>query len=248
MPSTLVHAAIGALVAAGLLGREFDWRALVIVVGFAAAPDLDTLLGIWVQGGHRTLLHTILLPLGLAIALYWDVAVRRVSAVRERWGHRGERVGWAAIAALLFAGIGPDLVTNGVNVLYPLQDQFYKISGKALVSDQRGFVQTFVELDPPTTAHQAEAINQSRTANASGGAANASPPPDNPKKSITGTAVGSTEDTHYSTGFDPSAGDTDPETERLFPLVQSGTELLLVALGAFVSTARLRVERRFGRR
>jgi len=218
MPSTLVHLAVGALVAAALLSWAYDARSLAVVLAVTALPDLDAILGIWVLGGHRALLHTLLLPLALAALLWWDIRGRETSWLRSRWGAKGARTAGVAVVALAVAGIGPDLVTNGVNVFYPLHDQFYKVDGHALLSTHDGFVQTFVDLSPPTTD--------------SGGGS-----------TVVGDPVGSTNDTHYETGVDPVRGDESGPVEREFPLVNSGMQLLLVVLGTGVAAGRLLEER-----
>lgn len=145
MPSTVVHVAFGALVATALL-REFDAPALAAVCGFAALPDVDTVLGIWVHGGHRAILHTLLLPALLGALVYWD-ARRDDSWLRRRFGRRAPRVVGVGVLALLFGGILPDLMTNGVNALYPLHDRFYTLTGRLELSNTRGVVQTFVEFE-----------------------------------------------------------------------------------------------------
>jgi len=216
MPSTLVHLAVGGLVAAGLLGAAFDKRALALCLAAAALPDVDTFIGLWVPGGHRAVLHTLLLPAVLGAALVVDE--RRNQRLRERYGARGVVVAGAALGALTFGGIGPDLFTNGVNAFYPLHDQFYKLSGEALLSNQRGFVQTFVEL------------SQGGSGGGGGGGG-------------TSAAVGSTEEVHYRTGVDVERGSDPKNVERTFPLVMSGTELLLVLTSAVVVGSRLLRER-----
>jgi hypothetical protein len=205
MPSTLVHLGIGATVAAALLGREFDARALGVVLLAVAFPDLDTFLGIWVQGGHRALLHTVLLPAALGVGLLADARYR--GRFVRRYGARGLRVAGVAVTAMAVAGIAPDLVTNGVNAFYPVYDQFIQITGELKLSNQRGVVQTFVEFESPEPA--------------------------------AGTSVGTTETTHYSTGVDPEAGAEPENVERVFPVVTSGMELLLVGVGVLTAGARL---------
>lgn len=204
MASTLVHVALAALLAAALLGPALDRRAVLVVLGATAFVDLDTFVGIVVEGAHRTAFHTFLLPALVAVVVYYDTRVRADSAL-ARWRPDGARVAWVAVVAVAVAGIGLDMVINGVNVLWPLHDQFYAVNGKALLSNQRGFVQTFVELEP------------------SGGG---SKPP------TTGTR-------HYSTGVDPSKGAEQKNAERVFPLVRSGWQLLLVVAGYGVLAVRL---------
>lgn len=139
MPSTLVHLALGALLAAGLLGDEFDGRALGLVLAVTAVPDLDTFVGLWLAGTHRALLHNALVPLLLGALVAYDTRV----AARSWLASRGAvRLAWVCVAAYALAGVGPDLVTNGVNLFYPVVDRFISLSGQVLVSDQRGLVQT----------------------------------------------------------------------------------------------------------
>ncbi|MFB6301148.1 MAG: metal-dependent hydrolase [Halobacteriales archaeon] len=143
MPSTVVHLALAGLIAAALLATEFDGRALVIVLAIVAIPDLDTLIGLVVPGTHRAALHTLLVPVVIAVLVFYDTRMRDESWLRRRWA--SERAGvivWTAIAAYVLAGIAPDLFFNGVNLFYPLHDRFYTINGDVLLSNERGLVQT----------------------------------------------------------------------------------------------------------
>lgn len=148
MPSTLVHVAIGALVAVALLREEFGWWSLGLVVAVAALPDLDAFVGLVLPGAHRSLFHTVFFPLVLAGVLFAEIR-RRDSVLLDRFGPPVRRVAGVSVLALVLGGIGPDLVTNGVNLFYPVQDNFLKVSGEVLLSNQRGFVQTFVDLSQP---------------------------------------------------------------------------------------------------
>lgn len=198
MPSTLVHLALGALLAAGLLGEEFDGRALGLVLVATAVPDLDTFIGIWLPGTHRALLHNLLVPLALAVLVAYD------TRVRERpWlsSPRAVRLAWASVAAYALAGVGPDLFTNGVNALYPVHDQFVSLSGRVWLTDQRGLVQTIWEGQQ--------------------------------------SARGTTKTVHYATGVDTAPGPDPPDRERIFPLVDTGFQLLLVLSAAVVTAGRL---------
>jgi hypothetical protein len=151
MPSTLVHVAIGGLVGAALLTTEFDARAIACVVAVAAVPDLDAFAGLALPGAHRSLLHSLLFPALVGVGLLYDTS-RTESVLRATFGTRGVRIAWVSLAALLCGGILPDLFTNGVNVFYPVVDAFYTVDGELLLSDQRGLVQTFVEVQPPEQA------------------------------------------------------------------------------------------------
>lgn len=141
MPSTVVHLAIAAILAAALLGHHFDRRSLAVVLAATAVPDLDTFLGMAIQGTHRAALHTLLVPLALASLVLWDTRYRERSFLR-RYDDRGVLVAWVAVAAYAFAGIGPDLFFNGVNPLYPVVDRFVELNGQVYLSNREGLVQT----------------------------------------------------------------------------------------------------------
>jgi inner membrane protein len=194
MPSTVVHVAFGALVATAFL-HEFDARVLAVVCAFAAFPDVDTFLGIWIGGGHRAILHTMLLPALLGLLILWDTR-RAESWLYARFGRNGPHVAAVGVIALTLGGIAPDLMTNGVNLFYPVHDRFYTFAGELKLSSTDGVVQTFVDLsDEP------------------GGG---------------GTVGGTTNNTHYYTGVDVERG-ADPENvERVFPVVASGMQLVVV--------------------
>lgn len=196
MPSTLVHVALAGLTAAALLGTAFGYRGVAVVLLVASLPDLDAFAGLVVGGAHRSLGHNLFLPMLTASLLAYDTELRTVSWLRERWGNWGVRTGWVAVFGLVVAGIGPDYVTNGVNLFWPLHDAFYSLDGKLVISNKRGIVQTFIDLTP----------EQTRT----------------------------TDDVHYSTGVDPAPGDEPKNPERVFPVVNAGWQLLVIATSASV--------------
>jgi inner membrane protein len=208
VPSTVVHCALAGLLAAGLLGDHFDGRAVAVVLAAAIIPDLDAFVGFFVSGGHRSVLHTLLFPLAGAALLSYDTHIREHSFVRERWRARGVRVAWVSIAAIVFVAIGLDLVGGGVNLFYPIYDQFYEISGKLLFSNNRGLVQTFVELGEGSEA-----------------------------------ARGTTGQYRIGSGIDPTRGAEPKTVERIFPVAQSGWQLLLIFTSIFVLAVRLYEER-----
>lgn len=208
MPSTVVHLGVAAVLAAALLADDLTPRRAGVVLAAAAVPDLDTFVGLAVTGAHRALLHTALFPLVLAALLVVDT--RRTGIVRSRYGAPGLRTAWVAVAAVAFAGIAPDLTTNGVNLLYPVHDEFVSADGRLLLSNQRGVVQTFVDLSPDRV-------------------------------------VQNTSNTAYFTGVDPQprnpGAEVEQSVERIFPVVGSGLQLLLVAVGFGALGARLVEER-----
>lgn len=209
MPSTIVHVALAGLLVAALLPDElFDHRAVVVAAGMTVLPDLDVFFGSLIAGAHRSLGHTLLFPAALAAAVAVDLR-RPEPFVRRLAGPAGGAVAAAGLFAMTAAGIGLDYVVNGVNLFWPVHDQFFAANGRVVVSNQRGVVQTFVELPPEPTGDGGG--GQPRTTN----------------------------NTHYSTGVDPQRGEEPENVERVFPIVRSGWQLLLVAGSSVAVTARL---------
>ena len=212
MPSTIVHVALAGLLVAALLPDElFDRRAVAVAAGLTVLPDLDVFFGSVITGAHRSLGHTLLFPAALAVVVAVDLR-RPEPFVHRLAGPAGGAVAAAGLFAMTAAGIGLDYVVNGVNLFWPVHDQFFAANGRVVVSNQRGFVQTFVELSPEPTGD--------------GGGGGGSQPR-------------TTDNTHYSTGVDPQRGDEPENVERVFPIVRSGWQLLLVAGSSVVVTARL---------
>lgn len=152
MPSTVVNVAVGGLIAAGLLGSAFDRRSVLVVLAAAAAPDIDAVAAVVLAGAHNALLHTLLVPLSVAVLVYVDTSMRYVvggsSWIRGRYGWYGVRVAWVAILAYAVAGIGLDLFNvEAANPFYPLHDQFYSVVGKLDITTRDGVVQTYVDVN-----------------------------------------------------------------------------------------------------
>jgi len=146
MPPTLVDVSVGLLLGAALLGAAFDRRSILVVAGAAAIPDLDVLLG--PVGGTNAVFHSLWLVVAGAGVLYWDTERRDRSWLRQRHGWWGVRVAWVALAAMAVAGIGLDVAgEHGVNLLYPVHDQYYTIAdGRLSYSTQDGVTQSYVEI------------------------------------------------------------------------------------------------------
>jgi hypothetical protein len=148
MPPTLVHAALGGLLAAALLDRAFSARAVAVVVGAAALPDLDAPLALLLPGAHGALLHTLLIPAGVATLLYHD-ARREDPWLSGRYGPTGVRIAWVAVLAYALAGTGLDLLNlDAANPVWPVDTMYYSFVGKVAYTTTEGFVQTFYTYDP----------------------------------------------------------------------------------------------------
>ncbi|ELZ48537.1 hypothetical protein C463_00690 [Halorubrum californiense DSM 19288] len=147
MTPTLVRAAVGALLAAALLGGAFDRRAVAVVVAAALVPSLDAAASLAVPGATNALLHAVWAPLLVGGLLYWDTTLRAESTFRDRWGRRGTRVAWVALASFVVAGVGSALFAGeGAALLYPLEDARYVVRGRLVFSTRDGVVQTFLAL------------------------------------------------------------------------------------------------------
>lgn len=147
MAPTLVALAVGVLLAVALLGSAFDRRSVAVVAGAAVFPDLDAIFALVGPGGPNATLHAIVIPLGAAAVLYHDTRRRERSWFAARWGARGVRIAWVAIAACAVAGIGLDAFTGeGVALLYPLSDRYVSVTGRLVLSTREGIVQTYVSV------------------------------------------------------------------------------------------------------
>ncbi|WP_255195437.1 metal-dependent hydrolase [Halorarius litoreus] len=213
MPSTVVHVAFALLIAAGVLGSAYDKRALLVVGAVAIVPDLDVFVSLVVESTHRAAFHTLFLPLAGALAVYYDTRVRDTSWLRGHYGSWGVQVAWASLAGFTFAGIGLDLFTaQGVNVLYPVYDQFVSLDGRAGYSSTQGLFQTFVDV--------------------ADGGGNA--------PSVDVGQRGSTREVHVGSGVDPSKGKEPAGVKRTFPIAYRGWHLTLIVAGLLVTWVRLR--------
>lgn len=211
MPSTVVHVGLAALVGTALLSDHFDARAILVVMAAGAAADVDTFLGLWIPGGHRTILHNLVWPALAVAAVWWDIRWRDTSLIRSRWGERGVRVVWVSlVGGWVVSQVLLDAFFNGANLLWPLHDEFIDLSGHLLVSDQRGLVQTFIDIEWG---------------------------PDGPAVGSEHSR-GTSRETHYYTGVDPGP-DASPDTERWLPIVDSGPLFVVAMAGYLVMAVRL---------
>jgi hypothetical protein len=215
MPPTLVHAALGGLLAAALLDQAFSRRGVAVVVAAAAAPDLDALLSLLLPGAHGAVLHTFLLPTAAALLLYYDTR-RPDSWLRDRYGPAGVRVAWVAVLAYALAGTGLDLLNlDAANPIWPVDTMFYSFVGRVEYTTTQGFVQTYYRYDPDGRwAHYVGQRGRS---------------PHFCKPSF----------------WTPNCGADGGTAPRTTEIVQSGWQLLLVAASPVVLVVRGRLERKW---
>ena len=209
MPTSVVHVAVGLLVAAGLLGAYYDRRALIVVAAAVLAPEVDAALGFVMPGAHRTVLHTMVLSGVMAGLVYWD-SHRSESWLRGQWGEYGVRVAWVALFAHVFAHIALDWThLDGINIIWPLVDQFFALDGELYISSE-GIVQTFVDISlDPATGQQVVDAGQGGTA----------------------------QSVHVSTPVQPTKEPEGP-VDRRFPIAVGGWQLYLTLIGVFTLVAR----------
>jgi len=221
MPSTVVHVGFALLLAAALLGAAYDRRALLAVAGVVVFADLDVFTSLVVEGSHRAMFHTLLVPLFVGTYLYADTRWREESLVRARVGDHGVQVAWVAIAAFCLSAVGLDMFTAaGVNPFYPLFDQFYAFNGQVTWSSETGLSQTFVELTQ-------------EPAGASGGGGSGGTTVDVGQK-------GSSREYRVGSGVDPTRGKEPANVERVFPVVYNGWQTFLTLAGVVVTAVKLR--------
>ena len=220
MPSTVVHAGFALLVGAALLGRAYDRRAVLVLVGVVVFADLDVFTSLVVEGSHRAMFHTFLIPLFVGTYLLADTRWREESLIRARIGDDGVRVAWVAIAVFCLAAVGLDMFTAaGVNPFYPLFDQFYAFNGRIRWTSVEGLTQTFVE------------VKQESPDPATGGGGGAS---------VDVGQQGSSQEYRVGSGVDPTRGPEPANVERVFPVVYTGWQTSITVFGLVVTAVRLR--------
>ncbi|PSQ13006.1 hypothetical protein BRC93_00465 [Halobacteriales archaeon QS_5_70_15] len=211
MPPTLVHAALGGLLAAALLDRAFSRRGVAVVVAAAAFPDLDAPLSMLLPGAHGAVLHTLLIPAAAALLLGYDTR-RPDSWLRRRYGAAGVRIGWVALLACALAGTGLDLLNlDAANPVWPVDTMYYSFVGKVEYSTTRGLVQSYYAYDPD--GRWTHYVGQRGR------------PPGFCKPSL----------------WNPACGNGKGSPTRVSEIVQSGWQLLLVASTPVVLVARARL-------
>lgn len=214
MPATTVHLGFALVVAAALLGVAYDRRALGILALVLVFPDLDAIPGWVLPGAHRAMFHTLVLVAIAVGLLYYDTRYRERSWLRNRGGPWAVRVAWTAVAVHLFAHVLLDYAhLSGINLIYPIGDQFFTLDGEVVYSTTDGIVQTFVDISSDGGEDGQPAIDVGQQ--------------------------GSTDDVHVPTPADPEpGGGADEGTERRIPFAVDGWELYVILLGLFTVGAR----------
>lgn len=215
MVSSLVHAGFALVLAAGLLKRSYDRRALAVVLVVIVLPEADALLGPIMPGAHRTVGHTFVLPAAAGLLLYYDTQIRETSLLRERVADTGVRIAWTAVFVHVFAHVFLDWAhLEGVNALWPLHDGFLRLEGELLWSSVDGLVQTFVEIDVD---------------------------PESGQRRVDAGSTGTTESVHVNNPVEPDSPEELERAEtidRRFPVAGRGWRLYLLGLGVFTVIAR----------
>lgn len=147
MVSTVVHVSVAVLICCALLPDDvFSLKSLMIAVTPVALLDVDAFFFIISEGLHRALFHNILIPTIVIALIIYDTVVRESSYISRFVDPRyASSIAIASYVSIIFAGIGLDFSDTGVNIFWPLYDQFYTLEGKLIISSDDGLVQTFIE-------------------------------------------------------------------------------------------------------
>lgn len=208
MPSTIVHMAFAGMIAAALLGTAFDRRSLAIILGVVILVDLDSFLALLWAPAHRTAFHTLVIPIVGAGLVAIDLRRGEGSFLRRRWGARGIRIAWVGLLVYAVAAIGLDLFSGGG------ANAFWPIH------DQ--FYQVGGKIELSSQRGIVQNVIDLGGASSEGGT----------------VARGSTETVHVDTGIDPERGPDPADADRVFPIVRSGWQLLLLVVGTAVTAGR----------
>lgn len=211
MPSTVVHAGFALLLIVGLLGRYYSPRAIVLLLGVLILPEIDTVIGYAMAGAHRTLLHNFVVPSIICLGLVWDFHGDD-SWLSKRFGTVGVRLVWVGLFIHIIAHLFLDWAhLDGINLFWPIRDQFFTLSGEMYLSTTEGFVQTFVDIhvDPGTG---------DTVVDPGGG----------------GTRI----ETHVPNPVQPRAEPAPGPVDRRFPIAVQGWQLFLVVTGLFTVVAK----------
>lgn len=208
MPSTIVHVAFAGMIAAALLGTAFDRRSLAVILGVVVFADLDAFVALLWAPAHRAAFHTLLIPIVGAGLVAIDLRRGEESFLRRRWGARGIRIAWVSLFVYAVAAIGLDLFSGGG------ANAFWPIH------DQ--FYQVGGKIELSSQRGIVQNVIDLGGASSEGGT----------------VARGSTETVHVNTGIDPVRGEDPPDADRVFPIVRSGWQLLILVVGTAVTAGR----------
>lgn len=147
MPSVIFHIAIAILIITGIFEEKLNLKTIFLVIAVIMVPDLDALTEIFWLGTHRTLLHNLYIPLILSIIFIYDFYIRDNSYIQKNWGIYGKKLTIVIIFCLTFVSIGLDLFYNGVNLFWPIYDQFFILNGPIYYSTEEGLKLALFEIE-----------------------------------------------------------------------------------------------------
>lgn len=147
MPSTVVHVSFALIIACALIpNNRFTIKSLLIVALPVMFLDSDAFFYIVEEGLHRALFHNIIIPSVIVAILLYDISIRDESYIGRKFNssHAMSLI-ITSYTAVVIAGLGLDFADTGVNLFWPIHDQFYTLEGKFILSSENGIVQTFSE-------------------------------------------------------------------------------------------------------
>lgn len=147
MSSTVVHISFAIIIACSIIPIDkFSYKSLLLVVVPVAMLDLDALVFFIQEGLHRALLHNLIIPTIILFLILYDTIIRKESYIKNYYDEETVIiVSIASYIAVVFAGIGIDFAANGVNLFWPIHDQFYTLEGQFVISSEEGIIQTFTD-------------------------------------------------------------------------------------------------------
>jgi len=153
MVSTIVHVSVGVIISCALLPSDKISLKSIGIVGLSVALlDFDAFLFSSTEL-HRAVLHNVIFPSFIISIIAFDILYRDNSYIGKFFETDWVIViSFVSYISVIFAGIGLDYSDSGVNLLWPIHDQFYTLDGKFIYSSEKGIVQTFFESPETVTS------------------------------------------------------------------------------------------------
>lgn len=154
MPSTVIHLSLAFIIACTLIPNNmFTVKSLLIVSAPVIFLDIDAFFYVVEEGLHRTLFHNVVLPTVIVLIFFYDIFIRDESYTKKRFDKTTATILIAtSYTAVVIAGLGLDFADTGVNLFWPIHDQFYTLEGKFVLSSEKGIVETFSEFGDEESA------------------------------------------------------------------------------------------------
>lgn len=160
MPSTVIHLSLAFIIACVLIPNDrFTVRSLLVVSIPVIFLDTDAFFYVVEEGLHRALFHNIIIPTVIVLIFFYDMFIRDESYIGERFNNTTATILIAtSYTAVVIAGLSLDFADTGINLFWPIHDQFYTLEGKFVLSSEDGIVQTFSEFSSGESASTTDSV------------------------------------------------------------------------------------------